>query len=364
MKKIFSLLLSVALLCGFCIPASAAEYRTFPDVPSNHWAAYYIERANELGIMKGYSDGRFYPENTLTRAEMALILYNMSPEFRNNEVTPLVPWQVRDVDNNAWYAKAVGWLYGEMQEGGNDCYGFRNPQNLYDLNNMQFRPNEYARRDYVVNTIRCLAGNYGYHFYDDSYAQIFKDYNKMSGFLAYSVSFAVERGIIDGYPDGTFSGSGTLTRAQAAKIFLAYYDNIMGQIYPNNIDGDYLYINNQTIGLFRTDRTSSDTGTCVALYGDRFIYGRNSDSVLACLNDLPEQMVFTTNVGGNRQNYYVVRKVLFEKTDLYDRHGNEKQTCKNIYNAFYDGMQYDLAIMTYAGRNATQRLVVFANMCY
>ena len=83
-----------------------------------------------------------------------------------------------------------------------------------------------------------------------------------------------------------------------------------------------------------------------------------------CKNDLPEQMVFTTNVGGNRQNYYVVRKVLFEKTDLYDRHGNEKQTCKNIYNAFYDGMQYDLAIMTYAGRNATQRLVVFANMCY
>lgn len=38
----------------------------FTDVPEFHWANGYIVKAEELGIINGYQDGRFKPENTVT----------------------------------------------------------------------------------------------------------------------------------------------------------------------------------------------------------------------------------------------------------------------------------------------------------
>ena len=41
---------------------------------SDHWAKEYIERAKELGIMVGDTDGKFRPNDYLTRAEAAVIV--------------------------------------------------------------------------------------------------------------------------------------------------------------------------------------------------------------------------------------------------------------------------------------------------
>jgi fibronectin type 3 domain-containing protein len=42
----------------------------FPDVGYNHWAWSYIEKAKELGIIKGYPDGLFRPNEKISRAEI------------------------------------------------------------------------------------------------------------------------------------------------------------------------------------------------------------------------------------------------------------------------------------------------------
>lgn len=47
---------------------------SFPDVPSTLPSAYDIERLTELGIIRGYENGRFGPANFITRAEMATVL--------------------------------------------------------------------------------------------------------------------------------------------------------------------------------------------------------------------------------------------------------------------------------------------------
>jgi hypothetical protein len=44
------------------------------DVKTNHWAYDYIMTAKALGIMKGYSNGRFYPDNGATRAEACRLI--------------------------------------------------------------------------------------------------------------------------------------------------------------------------------------------------------------------------------------------------------------------------------------------------
>lgn len=46
----------------------------FTDVPSNHWAYNYIDKVSDAGIMVGLGDGRFAPDQPITRAQMAKIL--------------------------------------------------------------------------------------------------------------------------------------------------------------------------------------------------------------------------------------------------------------------------------------------------
>ena len=47
----------------------------FSDVTS-HWAEIFIEELFDQGITGGYPDGTYRPENSVTRAEMAVFLVN------------------------------------------------------------------------------------------------------------------------------------------------------------------------------------------------------------------------------------------------------------------------------------------------
>lgn len=46
----------------------------FKDVPTNHWAYEAINKLAELGIVNGYEDGSFKPDEAVTRAELATML--------------------------------------------------------------------------------------------------------------------------------------------------------------------------------------------------------------------------------------------------------------------------------------------------
>lgn len=47
----------------------------FPDVPSDYWGAGWIEAVVDAGLMDGYADGRFYPRNPATRADVAVLVH-------------------------------------------------------------------------------------------------------------------------------------------------------------------------------------------------------------------------------------------------------------------------------------------------
>ena len=52
------------------------EQAAFPDVPATHWASDAIGALADAGIMGGYPDGTFQPSNPMTRAEVAVVLSN------------------------------------------------------------------------------------------------------------------------------------------------------------------------------------------------------------------------------------------------------------------------------------------------
>ena len=50
-------------------------FKEFPDVPANHWAYEAVSRLAGNGIIQGYEDGKYHGERTMTRYEMAEIIY-------------------------------------------------------------------------------------------------------------------------------------------------------------------------------------------------------------------------------------------------------------------------------------------------
>lgn len=50
--------------------------KEFPDVPANHWAYEAVSKLAGNDIVEGYPDGDFHGDRTMTRYEMAQVIYN------------------------------------------------------------------------------------------------------------------------------------------------------------------------------------------------------------------------------------------------------------------------------------------------
>ena len=50
--------------------------KDFPDVPENHWAYEAVSRLAGNDVIQGYEDGKYHGDRTMTRYEMAEIIYN------------------------------------------------------------------------------------------------------------------------------------------------------------------------------------------------------------------------------------------------------------------------------------------------
>jgi N-acetylmuramoyl-L-alanine amidase len=94
------------------------QTQLFGDVSIHHWAAGYIQRAYELGIIKGYEDGRFGPNDTLKRSQMAKIIVE-AYRFDYNGYTPSTP-VFFDVTEKYWaYSYIEKMHYNGMTNGSN-----------------------------------------------------------------------------------------------------------------------------------------------------------------------------------------------------------------------------------------------------
>ena len=72
-KQIDSLTNRLDALLSVINPNMSKE---FPDVPENHWAYEAVSKLAGNGIIQGYEDGKYHGERTMTRYEMAEIIYN------------------------------------------------------------------------------------------------------------------------------------------------------------------------------------------------------------------------------------------------------------------------------------------------
>ena len=72
-KQVTNLQNRLDALLGVLNPSLSKD---FPDVPANHWAYEAVSRLAGNNIVQGYEDGKYHGERTMTRYEMAEIIYN------------------------------------------------------------------------------------------------------------------------------------------------------------------------------------------------------------------------------------------------------------------------------------------------
>ena len=72
-KQVTNLQNRLDALLGVLNPSLSKD---FPDVPANHWSYEAVSRLAGNDIVQGYEDGKYHGERTMTRYEMAEIIYN------------------------------------------------------------------------------------------------------------------------------------------------------------------------------------------------------------------------------------------------------------------------------------------------
>lgn len=176
------------------------EQRTgFSDVNTEHWAYSYIHRLYEKGIVIGYSDGTFHPDENITRGEFIKILVTAFALFR-----PEAEADFKDMDQSTWYYRYVasaveeGILtgYADGRMGGNDLL---------------------TRQDMAVFVFRAAKAR-GIILAEPTDPPEFSDKDGIEPYSKDAVSVLYSEGIINGVGENTFMPLGNATRAMVAKV--------------------------------------------------------------------------------------------------------------------------------------------------
>lgn len=223
-RPFFLLFFTLALLLTGASRAEAAT--AFSDV-DNHWAASYIYQTAEAGLVRGYPDGTFRPEQKISRAEFVTILAMESGEtIENNIGAP----DFKDIPRNHWAKNYILWGRANNVLSG------------YEDNT--FRPDQTVSRQEMASLLYRYITNYHKKEILTVQQEIIFGDNKLIGDWAREAVKAMQRsGIINGRDNGTFDPLAGATRAETTVMlgkYLSYYraelnsDAAKADIYFNN----------------------------------------------------------------------------------------------------------------------------------
>ncbi len=165
----------------------------FTDM-NGHWSNSVVSLLANHGIISGYADGSFKPENKVTRAEyFKMISYFISKYSASSDPV------FADVSPDDWFYPYISRLFDAKIVTGYD--GRINPDN------------EITREEAAAIIFRLLK----YKGFDFVSSYVFDDMNTVSPWASEAVGSLGAIGVINGY-NNAFSPLNNLTRAEAASM--------------------------------------------------------------------------------------------------------------------------------------------------
>lgn len=173
----------------------------YVDMAESHWAYSKILELTEKGIVNGKGNGRFAPEESITRAEFVKILC-VAMGISTDKITD----KFTDVKAEDWYAPYVS---AALKAG-----------IIKGVSQTEFGADANITRQDICTIIARLEDTL------TEYELTFEDALTISEYAKTAVSYLYELGVINGFEDNTFRPQASATRAQAAVIICNYLNKV------------------------------------------------------------------------------------------------------------------------------------------
>ena len=248
---------------------------------AGHWAQAVIQKFVDAGYIAGYDDGTFRPDDPITYAELATIIARMgfapakfgggltNPNPANGTTQILVFKDTANITdmNDKWYYQSL-LIAGEA-----GFFGSKQQVPQYT----KAKATDYVQRQYAslyvagcldTSAISTTPPTFSDMDQIDQETKGFDDYsNKLivyPDFVADKITTMYNAGIINGYPDGTFNPTGTITRAEMVAMLqrvLDLYNGDKGAI-SDNLYGNYMrpYWHQEDVLLELTNQDRANNG--------------------------------------------------------------------------------------------------------
>ncbi len=239
LRKLLIALLAAALLC------TAVGAAGYSDLPDTHWAnkqAAYLQ-----GEIKGYPDGTFRPNNTVTRAEFLTMFARVA-----------YPEEYQAQEASAWWQPA--YAVCTAHELLADITGDRaEPMPRHEIASLLGRfCSGWGGMNESTSAAMPLNINWKEQRLESPERQpIFSDtakYERSSD----NIRFCANQGLLTGYPDGSFQPDKGVTRAEAATVIA----RLKAQLSLREKGCDYVC----TVGQYWLMQCQTEKTRSLALY--------------------------------------------------------------------------------------------------
>jgi hypothetical protein len=223
-----------------------AQTSSFSDISSDYWARGFIQELANRGVISGFPDGSFRPNDPVTRAQFAAMVRQA---FRRSAVRGSSRFV--DVPSNYWAADAIQEAY---------TTGF-----LSGYPNNVFRPDENIPRAQVLVS---LANGLGYSTGGSvgGTLQLYADASAIPDWARPSVAAATDRQIVVNYPDVRFlNPNRSATRAEVAAFI---YQALVSSGNVAAISSPYIVGNQASTPTPPTNTAELPAGTLITVRYD------------------------------------------------------------------------------------------------
>ena len=200
-----------------------SELPPFDDVAADSWYYSGVMFVYEKGLIKGYSGTTLFGVgDTLTRAQLATILYRNANPGVSSDSRPSNTTGMPDVKDGEWYTAGVNWA---VENG--VINGYADEQG----NRFAFGPDDPVTFEQLITVLaNCSAKSEDLPSAQESSKVLssFNDGQSVSAWAQANMAWAVESGLVSGYdePDGQYLRPGEeVARERVAVILMRAFQS-------------------------------------------------------------------------------------------------------------------------------------------
>ena len=278
-KRILSIVICLVMLVQMVQVVNAGN-QSFTDLPSSHWAYSAVQDMVSKGVLTGFEDGTFRPNDAVTREQFAKVMVLALNLPLKNSGTPTFSDVSKDDWSYQYVESAKKYLTGYKENG----------------KMMYIGSGVAVREDMAVAMV--TAKGLQTETPDLSLLNNYTDKESISQSLRGFVAIAIKNKIMEG--DGTkFNPQNTLTRAEACALIYKASVNVSGEkvaIVDENVGTEYKVYNDGNVTFNYPSYISFKKSDMFSNNGYIGLIGKNENVEIQLLYySIDDNTLFTDN---------------------------------------------------------------------